>query len=212
MIKSAKHYLVTLMFGLVAAFTATNLFASHYYAGVLGGYGNTNWSRIATSDPTLSTSLPISADDDGATWGLFVGDDFSQYFGVELRFQHFADSKISFAQYNEYSSEAEGFPAFTMTSTTTSYQLLSKIHVPVSQLVQAYSILGVGATHRSDILRDTTGLAGIFGAGMQYQMSQHVASSFEFDFATGDATVDLKPAQEYIPFLTSFIYKLSYYF
>lgn len=216
MIKNAKIYCFSLALGLVAALTATNSLASHYYAGVLTGYGNTNWSRITTNNDFLTVSLPSSSNGEGVTWGVFVGDDFSEHFGAELRFQHFADTRVDFAEFNNYATPAaDGIaPAFNMTSVTTSIQLLSRMRVAINhaKTLQAYSVLGASATHRSDVLRHGTGIGGVFGAGMQYQMSQHLASSLEFNFVTGSASVDLKPAQTYIPFLTSCVYKVSYYF
>lgn len=216
MIKNAKVRCFSLALGLVAALTATHLLATNYYAGVLTGYGNTNWSKITTNNDFLTVSLPNSSNGEGLTWGVFVGDDFNEHFGAELRFQHFADTRVGFAQYNDYATpDVNGVAqAFSMTSVTTSMQLLSRMRVAVNQAktLQAYSVLGVSATHRSDTLRQGTGVGGVFGAGMQYQMTQHFASSLEFNFVTGDASVDLKPAVAYIPFLTSFIYKVSYYF
>lgn len=216
MIKSAKQLITLISLGLVAVITTTNLFATGYYAGVLAGYGNTNWTRISTSNDFLTTSLPDGSRDDGLSWGIFIGDDYSQHFGVELRFQQFADSSIHFARFNNYSTPGtDGIaPAFTMTSRTNSIQLLSRMRVSInkSDTLQAYSVLGASATHRSDILRKIAKLSGVFGAGMQYKMTQHFTSSAEFDFITGDAKVDLKPAADYLPFLTTVFYKLSYYF
>lgn len=216
MIKSAKRFLTILAFGWVTALAVTPLFAHQFYMGLLSGYGNTNWSRITTNNDFLTTSLPSGSNGEGITWGVFVGDDFNKHFGAELRYQHFDNSTVEFAEFNNYSTPdaVTGIaPAFSMISKTTSIQLLGRMRVTINaaKTLQAYTVLGASATHRSDVLRHATGLGGVFGAGMQYQMNQHFASSLEFNFVTGDASVDLKPALYYIPFLTTVVYKLSYY-
>lgn len=184
---------------------------SGVYVGLMGGYGSTNWSKIHTSDDTLQTTLPSQAKDGGAVWGIFIGDNIGKNYGVELRYQRFANSKISFTQYNEYSPPPD-FPAFTMTSKTESYSLLGKLRVPVTQNFELYAVMGGAYTERKDELANVYGLAGVFGAGSRIIFNNHISNALEFDFVTGNASINLEPAKSYLPFLTSLNYKFIYSF
>lgn len=185
---------------------------SGLYAGIMDGYGSTNWGKISSSDDTLQTSLPSDAQDSGNVWGFFIGDNIAKNYGVELRYQKFATSKISFAQFNEYSPGADGFPAFSMNSETDSYSLLGILRIPVNNIIELYSVIGGAYTQRRDQLANVSGIGGVFGGGARIIFNKQFSSSLEFDFVTGNAPVNLMPAENYLPFLTSLNYKLIYSF
>ena len=179
-----------------------------FYTGILGGYGSTNWTRISTSDPALQASLPKSAQDSGFTGGIFVGDNINQNFGLEARYQHFADSTVSFG-YTSYHSNDK---PFTMTSKTSAIMLLAKFRLPLGARWEAYSIAGGTFTLRSDSIANVNGLGGVFGGGTDFAFNAHWHNSIEFDFATGNATINELPAKNYQPFLTALVDKVIYFF
>lgn len=194
---------------LLATYTVSFGLQNQFYAGILGGYGSTNWSRLATNDPTLQATLPASASDTGFTGGLFIGDDINQYFGIEIRYQKFADSQIDFTL-NEYNPP--DFAPFSMTSKISAGMFLGKLRIPLNNKFQAYSILGGSYTMRSDRLASVNGFGGVFGAGTDFAINTHWHNSLEFDFVTGNAAINETPAQNYQPFLTSFADKVIFYF
>ncbi|MBY0377228.1 MAG: hypothetical protein K2Q33_01525, partial [Gammaproteobacteria bacterium] len=167
--------------------------------------------KISSSNDTLQTSLPSDAQDSGNVWGFFIGDNIAKNYGVELRYQKFATSKISFTQYNEY-SPAPDFPAFSINSETDSYSLLGILRIPVNNIIELYSVIGGAYTQRKDPLANVSGIGGVFGGGTRIIFNNHFSSSLEFDFVTGNAPINLRPAESYLPFLTSLNYKLIYSF
>jgi hypothetical protein len=210
MIKIANYAFLLLFSSLV--YSQAFMSAQHeIYIGVLGGYGSTNWSKIQTDDPTLQASLPSHAKDAGLTWGVFIGDNIGKHYGVELRYQKFANSAISFAKYNEY-APAPDFNPFTMTSKTENYSLLGKLRVMAYPNVELYSILGASYTKRSDTLAKIGGLGGVFGGGTTFVINSHFSNALEFDFITGNASITLMPSTTYQPFLTSLSDKFIYTF
>lgn len=209
MIKTAKALCLSLLL-LSGLAEGSTLFHQGWYLGLLGGYGSTNWNKIGTSDTTLQTSLPSGSNDTGLTLGAFIGYDIGRHFGVEFRYQHFSNSKISFGQYNEYAPPP--YDAFTMTSQTQSIMLLGKLRAQLFRKWELYSIMGGAFTLRKDQLGDPNGFGGIFGGGTAIHFSKYWQSSLEFYFVTGDATIDLEPARNYLPFLTALSFKISYLF
>ena len=181
---------------------------NQFYAGILGGYGSTNWGRLVTTDLFLEGSLPNSAKDAGFTYGVFIGDDINQNFGLEIRYQNFANSEIGFAN-NEYSPD--GAP-FTMVSKTSAFMFLGKLRAPITKNLQAYSIIGGSYTLRSDQIANLKGFGGVFGGGIDLAVAQHWHKSLEFDFVTGNANINEYPAQYYQPFLTAVVDKIIFYF
>lgn len=204
-----KHYIL----GIFLLTSAATSFANQgLYVGILGGWGDTNWSRFASNNIILQSSLPESASSQGLMWGVLVGNDFSDHFGAELRYQHFANSTVNFAQYNDYPPAGPDFNAFSMSSNVQNIELLSKIQANVTDKLQAYSLLGASYTMRDDILANVRGFGGVFGGGLAFEPNAHWSHSIEFQFVTGNASVDLYPAEDYLPFLTAFSYKIGYYF
>jgi hypothetical protein len=204
-----KHITVVTLVAVVSHASAH--FSQSWYAGLLAGYGSTNWSKIKTDDPTLQNSLPSHADDSGLAWGAFIGDNINSHYGLELRYQHYANSKISFAKFNEY-APPPSFPAFTMSSSSYNIAFLGKLRVQPTPHVELYSLLGLSYTHRQDKLVTLDGLGGFFGAGTRFMVNKHFSLGPEFDFVTGNEKVTLSPAKTYLPFLTSINLKVQYVF
>jgi opacity protein-like surface antigen len=195
--------------GILLTATTSHAVTNDYYVGILGGYGSTNWSKLATTDENLQLALPSGATDSGATWGVVAGDNINENFGAEFRYQKFADSKISFSGINEYSPD---FEPFTMTSHTESYMLLGKLRVPLNKSFEIYSLMGAGMTYRKDQLNSLHSIGAAIGAGAELSVTTHWHNSLEFYLVTGNATINIEPALYYQPFLTSFVDKVSYYF
>ncbi len=207
-----RFILITLFsIGVSLLVTSASALGNTWYAGILGGYGSTNWSRISTENDSLQATMPSGAKDDGFTWGLIVGDNINTYFGAELRYQRFANSRVSFAQFNEYDPDSN-FAPFDMNSRTEAYMFLGKLRIPVNQRLELYSIFGASITYRKDQLNSLHGLGGVFGGGADFAVTQHWHNGLEFDFVTGNAPINLAPAQYYQPFLVSLVDKIEYFF
>jgi hypothetical protein len=191
-------------------FTASYAATHNWYAGLLTGYGSTNWSRIATSNDSLQATMPSSAKDDGLSWGLFLGDNINTHFGIELRYQRFANSKINFAQFNEYNPP--DYAAFSINSKTEAYLLLAKLRIPISSSIELYSVFGGSITYRKDQLNSLNGFGGVFGGGTDFTLTKYWHDSLEFNFVTGNAPINLAPAEYYQPFLTAIVNKISFFF
>jgi hypothetical protein len=188
------------------------LAAPQFYSGLMLGYGSTNWNKLQTSlNPNngLDFSLPTSTEDSGLVSGVFLGMDLNKYYGAEIRYQHFKDSTIKFEAPNAYHDD---LLPFSMVSKTQSVSFVGKLRIPATAKITLYSLLGGAFTMRQDELGNVSGFGGVFGFGTQYNLNAHWKSSLEFDFVTGNAKISEYPAKDYLPFLTSFNYKLSYYF
>lgn len=181
-----------------------------WYIGALAGMGSTNWSKITTNDVTLQNSLPSNAKDNGLTWGILIGDNINRHYGIEMRYQHYQNSSISFANYNEYGPQPYATNAFTMISKNYNIALLSKLRVQPTAHLEFYSLIGLSYTHRSDRLANLGGIGGFFGAGFLLSKGKHWSLGPEFNFVTGNEKVTLYPSKTYLPFLTSLSLKVLY--
>lgn len=180
------------------------------YTGIIAGFGSTNWSRISTSDPDLQSTLPAQVKDNNTVIGTYLGIVLNSYLNIELRYEHYSSSTISFAQFNEYAPPP--FNPFSMKSDTNNWALLSKLKISIAKKWQLNPIFGAGYTTRNDILASQSSIAGIFGLGFSYQLFTHTMCSISFNYMTGKATINLTPAKSYVPFLTQVTYNLEYYF
>ena len=210
MIQTAKFFSsVSLLALCINAYTFPAIH-QQWYLGTLAGFGTTNWSKITTTDITLQNSLPSHAKDTGLTWGILIGDNINQHYGIEFRYQHYKNSAISFADYNEYAPPPYANNAFTMISKSYNIALLGKLQAQPKSYLNIYSLIGLSYTHRSDRLANIGGLGGFFGAGFTFSICKQWALGPEFDFVTGNEKVTLYPSETYLPFLTSLSVKLIY--
>lgn len=196
-----------------------------YFGGSLG-YGNTDWSEITTapSTPTQDNdaafTAPISAKSGGFAWGAFMGYQFSKHFTVEGIYTHYHSTVVGF--------QTDITPNFygieQLRTDTHSYSLLGKILVPFGFTnVYVYADAGVTYVHRDDkkVTADPNNppvafdkkhkghFGPSFGFGVAYNLTEHLFTEGSFQYTTGYGKADVKPAEDYIPFVYSIMLNMG---
>jgi opacity protein-like surface antigen len=197
-----------------------------FYFGGSAGYGSTDWSEITTTPSTLAQvnlaaeTAPIGAKDDGFAWGGFIGYQFSKHFTVEGVYTRYHSTVVSFQ--TDITPNLYGIEQFR--TNTHSYSLLGKIMVPFGFTnVYVYADAGVTYVHRDD--KKVTGdpnnppvdfdkrhkghWGPSFGFGLAYNITEHLFTEGSFQYTTGYGKADIKPAEDYIPFVYSLMLSLG---
>lgn len=181
-----------------------------FYAGVLLGYGSTDWDRLSSSDLLVNISTLKKADDDGLAWGLFAGVDIIPHFGLEFDYTRFANTTIQLSPFTIYNVPTN---KLTFTSKTELYSLIGKFMVPIPHTpIRAFADAGVGFTHRSDILANTVHVGPTFGAGFNMNIGPRVLAEIGFQYTTGFGRSGEKPVIDYVPYTYTAHFKLAYRF
>lgn len=177
------------------------------YAGILLGYGNTNWNQMVSQDASTATSTPTSAGGSGLADGIMLGYSLSQYFALEADFTHFPDADLVFSPYSVYR------PLTELTSKTNAYALFGKFMLPLDQgKFSAFSEIGPGYVQRNDDLAQKGHFSGSFGVGLDYNINSHWMTELGLQYYTGYGDSTLKPAYDYIPFLYTVNLRIAYRF
>lgn len=190
-----------------------------YFGGSLG-YGNTDWSEITTvpsttAQPNLAASTaPISAKSGGFAWGAFLGYQFSKHFTVEGIYTHYHSTVVGF----QTSVTPNFYGIEQLRTDTRSYSMLGKIMVPFGFTnVYVYADAGVTYVVRDDqsitpdpnnppvdfAKRHRGHFGPSFGFGVAYNLTEHLFTEGSFQYTTGYGKADVKPAEDYIPFVYS---------
>ena len=186
----------------------------YLYTGAATGYASTDWSFLCApeydEDGNINLTVvasPIDSEDDGTDWSMLLGYRFSPNFALEASYNHFADSEVTLQKWNieipKYDL-GDGTENVTFTSKTEAYTLQAKFFLPETFFninIDFFSSLGLELTHRSDVLTNTNNIGGVFGAGLSYDISQHVTSQLYFNYYTGYGASSLYPCEDYIPFI-----------
>jgi opacity protein-like surface antigen len=197
-----------------------------FYFGGSTGYGNTDWSEITTApgtelNPNLAAeTAPISAKSGGFAWGAFMGYQFSKHFTVEAAYTHYHSTVVGFAT----SPLANSYGIEELRTDTHSYSLLGKILVPFGFTnVYVYADAGVTYVHRDDhkVTPDPNNppvdfdkrhkghFGPSFGFGLAYDITEHLFTEGAFQYTTGYGKADVKPAEDYIPFVYSIMLNIG---
>lgn len=183
-----------------------------FYAGFLLGYGSTDWNQIAchncvgTMNALALNGTPMSAEDTGFAWGLFVGYQPKPYFAIEGTFVRYKDAYITFSEFNLYPGNLTD-----LTSQTHSYSLVMKFLVPLARPnVKAFADAGMVVVHRMDKLANVARVGGSFGVGVMADLSQRVLAEMGFQFSTGFGKSEVLPANDYVPFIYIIYGRLGY--
>lgn len=177
------------------------------YAGVLLGYGNTNWQQMVSQDASTATSTPTTAGGSGVAEGITIGYGISRYFALEGDFTHFPDADLVFAPYSVYR------PLTKTTSKTNAYALFGKFMLSLDNgKFSPFSEIGPGYVQRDDDLAEKGHFSGSFGVGMDYYFTPHWMAELGLQYYTGYGDSTLKPAYDYIPFLYTVNFRIAYRF
>ena len=190
-----------------------------FSAGVLLGYGTTNWRMLdaycqgdAACLMLLPYSTPVNSDDSGFAYGLQLGYQIEENFALELTYRRFANTRIYFAQYNSYKNLPHD-KATSITSSVFAYSLMGKFYAPMgSSAYYAYASGGPSITHRYDALSRFSHVNFAFGMGLGRVLWERLRAEVDFFYSTGYDHATMTPAESYVPFLFSANLRLAYIF
>lgn len=180
-----------------------------FYVGVLSGYGDTTWGELVSDDSTtlIALATPVKATDHGPILGVMAGYQVNPNFALESTFVHFSDTKVRFLDFSFYS------PVREFNTRTTAFSVVGKFMVPVKRFsMSPYADAGLSLTHRKDILANKYQVGAEFGLGVVKDITKRFFADASFQFQTGYAVSELRPADDFIPFLLSGQLRLGYRF
>lgn len=186
------------------------------YAGLIGGYGSTTWQGLvpAEKDKSLAMmmSTPETVDEGGFTWGFLAGYEFSPYFALEANYMRYPDSHVYYnTKESLFSFTHNGLGKFR--SKTDSISLIAKIMMTIPKSnFRIFSDAGVARLYRNDMLLDDSRITPTFGAGVNYDFTDHIMGEIAGNYTAGFGQSQLNPADGYFPFLYSVTARLAYRF
>ncbi len=178
----------------------------HFYLGGSIAYGETTWPQLTTDDPMVSLSAPESAVDFGTTWGGFIGYQFDRAFAVEAIYVRYPNTRLIFNNLFSFY-----YPLTEMVTRTQVYSAIGKLLFPLANArINVFIDAGVAFTRRSDVLAKVTRVAPTFGLGFMCNASRRVIAELGFDYYIGYGKSELRPADDFVPFLFSIYFRLGY--
>ena len=209
---SLKAKAFALCSALLSLFPISNAYATHknfhyphFYLGGAIAYGETTWPKLASDNRWVENSVPKTAVDFGSTWGGFLGYQFDTAFAVEAIYMRYPNSRITFIPLNFYN------PLTEFVTRTQVYSLIGKFLYPLANArINAFIHAGVAFTHRNDVLAKVTRVAPTFGVGFMCNVSQRVITELGFEYYVGYGRSELRPVNNYVPFLFSVYFRLGY--
>lgn len=192
-----------------------NPFKCPFYLGITGGYGMTTWQGLVPplnkQNDAMAMSTPQQVNEGGALWGLYAGYELLPFFALEISYLHYPDATINFDTSSLFSFENDGITSFT--TKTESLSLMGKVMMMIPRTcARAYASLGLTEVHRSDFIKENWQGSPGFGAGFNYNFTQHIMGEFGGVYSAGKAQSELNPVQDYYPFLYSVYLRLAYRF
>jgi hypothetical protein len=190
-----------------------NKFKYPFYIGVTGGYGRTTWQGLVPPEKRQSLAMAMSTpkyvNEGGALWGLFAGYEFLPSLALEASYMRYPDAKVEFDSASIFSFERNGLTQFITKTETVS--LMGKIMMIIPHTdIRAYSSLGLAEVHRCDQINNHWRGSPTFGAGFNYNVTQHVMGELGAVYTAGFGQAELNPAEDYYPFLYSVFFRLAY--
>lgn len=198
-----------------------------FYFGISTGYGSTNWDALTTpadnGQNPATFSSPIGTSEKHFSYGAFVGYQFSKHFTVESIYVHYPTTRVSFCSDAVCGAFGNVYGLESLDSNTSTYSFLGKILVPFGFTnIYIYADAGVTIVHRKDgklsvepgdtinYKKQNRYKAGpSFGFGVAYNITEHLFTEASFQYTTGYGKADIKPAQDYIPFVYSLMFNLG---
>lgn len=186
-----------------------------FYAGLSGGYGATTWEGLvpkeAKKNMAVSISAPLEVKESGGMWGAQVGYEFTPHFALEASYKHYPNAVITFEQESLFAYDHDDKTYFK--SYTESASLMGKIMVNFpGTIMRFYSSAGIADVHREDELLNQWMLTPTFGVGCNIDFSEHFMGELGVNYIAGYGESELSPADDYVPFLYSIFFSLSYRF
>lgn len=187
----------------------------HVYLGLQGGYGSTTWTALVPTPENqnmgMRTSTPIVVNEGGGIWGFLAGYEFGPHFALEANYSRYPNATVSFDEESIFAFEHDGL--LDLHTDTEAISLMAKLMLNVPRTaLRGYSSFGVAEIRRWDEMNETTRVSPSFGVGFIYDISQHIMAELAFNYIAGYGESELNPAQDYVPFLYSGVFKLAYKF
>lgn len=208
---------LVLFSGLVQASetSSPDIFRYPYYLGLRGGYGSTTWEGLVPSENNQNAAMVISTptyvNEGGAVWGAFAGYEFLPFFALEASYLHYPDATITFSPLSLFSFQNNG--QTEMTTHTDLVALMAKIMFVIPHTAaRVYSSFGAGGVHRYDQLSNIWRVSPNFGAGINYNFTEHIMAELGGSYTGGYGESELNPSENYLPFLYSAFLGLAYRF
>lgn len=228
-----KYFLPLLFFSAISfANTTTPTYIKYgnhpFYIGGLIGYGSTDWSQLTPNENcdqdcqnVIEASVPSSAGDKGAVFGITMGYEVQPHFAFEASFMRFPTTTISFTNELYYT---QNYPQLftqndlyeyngSFNSNTYSSDFIGKFLVPIMNTsIRGFADAGMAVTYRTDPLNSFARIEPTFGVGLDYVFAEHWMADWEFQYIAGYAKSNTTPAVSYTPFLYSLHLVLAYRF
>ncbi len=223
--KKILSYLIALSLSLAAAssvFAATkhnSTVHDPWYAGIEGGYGNTDWHFLlpfCQGNPDcvslLSASAPLDAKDSGLFEGIYVGYQLRPHLAVEMNAVRMPTTILDFAAWTYYSQLEPGTPT-ELHSRTYVVDWIVKFSTPLPHSNwNLFADVGVAATHRHDRLATITHINPTFGVGLNHIYKKRYQLELFAQYAAGFDHASVTPADSYVPFILMAGLKLGVFF
>lgn len=183
------------------------------YVGLSAGYGNTTWEGLVPplhkQNIAMSMSTPKQVEEGGGVWGVFAGYELMPYLAIETSYLHYHNAEVTFDENSIFAFDRDGMTTFTTRTETISLTGKIMMFFPRSE-VRAYSSFGYTEMHRQDLISAHWIPTPTFGAGINYNFSEHVMGEFGGTFTTGKGQSELNPVEDYYPFLYAVVLRLAY--
>ena len=144
-------------------------------------------------------------------WGAQLGYEFTSHFAIEATYKHYPKATINFSQDSLFAFDNNDRTLFK--SYTQQAALMAKIMARFLETnVHIYSSAGVADCHREDEILNQWQILPTFGIGFNYNFSQHFMGEIGGNYTAGYGESELSPADNFLPFLYSIFFSLSYRF
>jgi opacity protein-like surface antigen len=205
----------TLFITSASAATTEDTFKHRYYIGVTGGYGETTWEGLVPktlkNHIAMMFSTPVRVAEGGALWGVALGYEMSPYFALEGSYARYPNAKVSFDGYGSLFTLNHHITELNTHTETTAINNKIMLIIP-NTILRVYSSFGVAGTHRYDQTNDRWRVSPTFGAGVNYNFTDHIMGEFGANYTAGYGESELSPSEDYIPFLYSVFLRVAYRF
>jgi len=179
-----------------------------FYAGVIGGYANVDWSPVVSTDNATLPTDPTSAEGDGALVGVDVGYQLNPYVQFEAEYMRMPTSTLTYsiASHRDYGP-------LSSASTMDFWSVLVKFIAPLGDTgLSVLTEAGPGYEQRADNVADVNAFTPTFGAGFLYRINPQIQVEAVFQYAAGTGVSEVNPMNDYVPEIYAYTFKVDYLF
>lgn len=179
-----------------------------FYAGLIGGYANVDWSPVISTDRATLPTNPTNAEGEGGLYGFNVGYQFNPYIQFEAEYIRLPTSTLEFSL-----ASRRNYGPLETTSTADFWAAIVKFIVPLGETpFSLFTDAGPAYQTRSDEVADISTYEPTFGAGILYRASPEIQIEASFQYASGTGESEMDPMNDYIPEVYAYTFKVDYLF